>query len=163
MRTNSSQYLSEPAIIYSGDKSYYTKVKDVVSLPNRSNFNSSEEYYNTLFHELSHSTGHSSRFNQKSVAETTSFGSDFYSFEDLIAEISAFFLCNEAGIDDKILNNSAYNINSWISILKEKFQEDATCFVKASSKALAVADFILNRTNSSDINNIHNIVLNPIE
>ncbi|HYT24159.1 MAG TPA: zincin-like metallopeptidase domain-containing protein [Candidatus Polarisedimenticolia bacterium] len=34
--------------------------RDVVTMPSRTAFDSQEEYYSTLFHELIHATGHAS-------------------------------------------------------------------------------------------------------
>lgn len=56
---------NRPEIIRQGDKTYYQLSKYLVCLPVRNNFKSSKEYYSTLFHELSHSTGHPSRLNRK--------------------------------------------------------------------------------------------------
>jgi antirestriction protein ArdC len=139
-----------PEIIHKGDQAYYQLSKDLICLPVRGNFSSSEEYYSTLFHELSHSTGHPLRLNRKSLTESNAFGSKLYSFEELIAEISACFLCNEAGIDYQVLDNSAAYINSWLKILIQEFREDQTCFVKASAKAQAATDFILNRNSPNE-------------
>jgi antirestriction protein ArdC len=44
-----------------GDRAYYRPLTDSIHLPPKSAFDSADEYYSTLFHELSHSTGHSSR------------------------------------------------------------------------------------------------------
>src|SRR5229473_2583996 len=43
------------------DRAWYRPSTDSVGMPARSLFNSPEEYYSTLSHELTHSTGHTSR------------------------------------------------------------------------------------------------------
>src|SRR6266853_4089794 len=43
------------------DRAWYRPSTDTVGMPARNLFNSSEEFYSTLFHELAHSTGHASR------------------------------------------------------------------------------------------------------
>ena len=64
-------------------------------MPDRDRFEVSAEYYCTLFHELTHSTGHESRLNR---FESGGFGSDPYAREELVAELGAAFLCGHAGI-----------------------------------------------------------------
>lgn len=110
-----------PVIEHGGDEAYYHKVKDFVKVPKLSNFNSSESYYEALFHELSHSTGHASRLNRDMSG---AFGSKQYSFEELIAEISACFLCNEVGIADQVIDNSTAYIKHWLELLTDILKED---------------------------------------
>jgi antirestriction protein ArdC len=50
---------------------------------------SREDYYATLFHELTHSTGHSSRLARKGITESSHFGSEKYSKEEMVAEMGA--------------------------------------------------------------------------
>ncbi len=154
---------NRPEILHKGDQAYYQLSKDRICLPVRTNFHSSEEYYSTLFHELSHSTGHPSRLNRKSLIESKAFGSKLYSFEELIAEISGCFLCNEAGIDYAVIDNSAAYIDSWLKILIKEFEEDQTCFIKASAKAQAAANFILNRNNVESRDYLQSSKINEIK
>jgi antirestriction protein ArdC len=56
-------------------------------MPRPTTFDSGQEYYSTLFHELTHSTGHPSRLDRDSVRVTARFGSHEYSKEELIAEM----------------------------------------------------------------------------
>lgn len=65
-------------------------------LPEKTRFASVEEFYSTLFHELSHSTGHSSRLDRKLDTDPKPFGSSDYGKEELVAEMSAAFLCSHA-------------------------------------------------------------------
>ena len=64
---------------------------DLVNLPNRERFNTTEECYCTAFHELSHATGHQSEANRKGITEAVNFAKDVYSKEELIAELGASF------------------------------------------------------------------------
>lgn len=52
----------------------------------------SSSYYGTLFHELVHSSGHTSRLNRKEVMENNRFGSESYAMEELTVEIGASYL-----------------------------------------------------------------------
>ncbi len=45
------------AIHHGGDRASYHKVADCVRMPNTTAFDGMEEYYSTLFHELTHATG----------------------------------------------------------------------------------------------------------
>jgi antirestriction protein ArdC len=67
-----------------------------------------------------------------------SFGSESYSKEELIAEMTAAMLCGIAGIEQKTLENSAAYLNTWIARLKS----DSRLLVSAASQAQKAADFI---------------------
>jgi len=49
------------------DRAWYKPSTDTVGMPPRALFNSGEEYYSTLFHELTYSTGHSSRIGREGI------------------------------------------------------------------------------------------------
>ena len=74
----------------------------------------SAEYYSTLFHEFTHSTGHESRLNRPGITETHFFGDEIYSKEELVAEMGAAMLCGVVGIENKTIKNSASYIQSWL-------------------------------------------------
>jgi len=67
-----------------------------------------------------------------------SFGSESYSKEELVAEMTAAMLCGIAGIEQKTLENSAAYLNTWIARLKS----DSRLLVAAASQAQKAADFI---------------------
>jgi antirestriction protein ArdC len=127
----------KPAIV-EADKAAYSPSRDVVMMPSRSVFNSSEGYYATLFHELTHSTGHTSRVGREGIEHTAGFGSETYSKEELIAEMGSAMLCGVTGIAPVVLENSAAYLRSWIGVLKG----DAKLVVNAASAAQKAADFI---------------------
>ena len=60
-------------------------------------------YYSTLFHELTHSTGHESRTNRIKT-NLNKFGSHTteYAFEELVAEIGSILLGHEFNIEKTI-------------------------------------------------------------
>jgi antirestriction protein ArdC len=89
---------------------------------------------------MTHSTGHASRLDREGVTLPIKFGSERYSKEELIAELGASFLSNEAGILNQVqFDNSAAYLGSWI----EKFQNDPKMIFTASSQAQRSTDFIL--------------------
>ena len=120
-----------------GDEAYYSPSRDCVVLPLREQFNSVSEYFSTAFHELTHSTGHSSRLNR--LKTTAHFGNTEYSKEELVAEIGAAALLNYTGIETKksLRNNAAY-IQSWLSALRN----DKRMIVQASGAASKAVDLI---------------------
>lgn len=120
------------------DRAWYRPSTDTVGIPSRSAFNSAEEYYSTLFHELTHSTGHTSRIGREGIEQLNTFGSDSYSKEELVAEMGAAMLCGVTGIVPATLSNSAAYLNSWIGRLRG----DSQLIVSAASQAQKAADYI---------------------
>jgi len=129
-----------PEINHSGVRACYSPSLDVVTMPEARLFDSSEGYYSTLFHELTHATGHVSRLNRKEITNPIRFGSDPYSREELVAEMGAAFLCGHCGIENQTIDQSASYIQSWLAKLKE----DRKLVVHAAAQAQKACDFIRN-------------------
>jgi antirestriction protein ArdC len=129
-------------------RAFYSPDQDFVGMPEIELFRSPEDYHSVLFHELTHSTGHESRLNRKGVTGSdglwSSFGSQAYSQEELVAEMGAAFLCGQAGIVERTIDNSAAYVNSWLARLKG----DSRLVVQASAQAQRAADYILNKQHS---------------
>jgi antirestriction protein ArdC len=125
--------------IDSSNRAWYAPARDVVGMPSIGLFRTSEEYYSTLFHELTHSTGHPSRIGREGVEQLQPFGSESYSREELVAEVGAAMLCGCAGIANRTVENSAAYLRGWIDRLKG----DARLIVGAASAAQKAADYIL--------------------
>ncbi len=119
-------------------RAWYRPSTDTVGMPSRALFGSAEEYYSTLFHELTHSTGHPSRIGREGIEQLNTFGSESYSKEELIAEMGAAMLCGVTGIAPATIENSAAYLQSWISRLKG----DSKLLVSAASAAQKAADYI---------------------
>lgn len=133
-------YKNRPEIVGS-DKAWYSPVKDQVGIPAKERFEKVEEYYSTVFHELTHSTGHQTRINRDGVMKRNMFGSDDYSQEELVAEFGASFLSAEVGIDPVTIENSAAYIQNWLHALKDN--KDTLFY--AVGKAQKAADYILGK------------------
>jgi antirestriction protein ArdC len=129
------------------DAAWYRPSTDAVGMPARGLFHSSEEYYSTLFHELTHSTGHASRIGREGIEQLNGFGSERYSREELIAECGAAMLCGVTGISPATLENSAAYLQSWITRLKA----DSKLIVQAASAAQKAADYIRNVKADSEV------------
>jgi len=124
----------------------YRPATDTVSMPSRAAFESSEAFYSTLFHELTHSTGHASRIGRDGIEHIENFGSESYSKEELIAELGASMLSGVTGISPATIDNSASYLQSWIKVLKG----DAKLIVQAASGAQKASDYILGATAKSE-------------
>jgi antirestriction protein ArdC len=132
------QSMPNPPVFEKSDKAWYSPSNDAVGMPARDLFHSSEEYYATEFHELAHSTGHAKRLHRENFDNPVSYGSDSYSKEELVAEMTAAMLCGVAGIEQKTLENTAAYLKTWIARLKS----DSRLLVSAASQAQKAADFI---------------------
>jgi antirestriction protein ArdC len=121
-----------------GTRAFYRPQLDSIHLPQQGSFDSAGEYYSTLFHELSHSTGHQSRINRQTLTEVVPFGSETYSREELVAEFGSAFLCAHAGIETTLDNSAAY-IAGWLKALRN----DKKLAIIAASQGHKAADYIL--------------------
>lgn len=121
-------------------QAFYNPALDFIGMPDLGQFETAESYYATLFHELTHSTGHASRLNRPTLAQAPApFGSPDYSREELVAEFGAAFLCGHAGIFPRVADNSAAYIDDWLRVLKG----DRKLLPVAAAQAQRAADFIL--------------------
>jgi antirestriction protein ArdC len=126
-----------PALIHRGDVAAYAPFEDKVFMPIPEAFRSPESYYRTLFHELTHSTGHESRLKR---IEPAVFGSDPYAREELVAELGAAMLAGLIGLPEDETDQSAAYIGNWLGRLKD----DRKLVVQAAAQAQKAADFIFN-------------------
>jgi antirestriction protein ArdC len=128
---------NRPAI-KAADAAWYRPSTDEIGIPTRDTFHSSEAYYATLFHEMTHSTGHASRVGRDGIEVLNSFGSEAYSKEELIAEMGSAMLCGATGIAPAVLDNSVAYLKNWMRVLKG----DSKLIVTAASAAQKAADYI---------------------
>ena len=133
-------YPNLPAIKHEGNQAYYSPSGDYIKMPKKEQFDSINDYYRTLFHELTHSTGHNKRLNR---GIHLMLEKDDYAKEELVAEFGAVFLSAWAGImwyNNK--NHTAY-LKGWNSAIKEA-KNDNKFLMRAASLAQAASDHILN-------------------
>ena len=134
-------YLSREGVMLKhqeGNRAFYSPSSDSITLPLLAQFAETAEYYSTAFHELTHSTGHSTRLNR--LEKVAFFGSEAYSKEELVAEIGASALVNHAGLEtSKSFRNSAAYIQNWLKVLRD----DKRFIVSASGKAEKAVSMIL--------------------
>lgn len=117
----------------------YSPSADKIYMPAAAQFNSTPEYYSTLFHELAHSTGHASRLDRDGIRNVNAFNRHAYSFEELVAEFTACYMMGMAGLDgaDAEKNSIAY-LNGWL----ERLKSEPTWLVKAAAQAQKAADYM---------------------
>lgn len=139
-----ADWRGKPVIKHGGDCASYSKVLDCVQMPERVCFDSAAEYANALFHELVHSTGHPARLNRVTLTDFERFGDQYYSREELVAEMGAAFLAGYCGIENRTINNSAAYLANWLNALKK----DSRLVLVAASQAQKAADLILGVTPS---------------
>ncbi len=122
-----------------GNRACYFLSRDSIHLPPQGAFESPDEYYSTLFHELGHSTGHESRLNRHGMETGIApFGSATYSKEELAAEFAACFLCHVSGITNTTDNSAAY-IAGW----SRKLRSDRKLVLQGAGQGQKAADYIL--------------------
>jgi antirestriction protein ArdC len=129
---------NRPAFVRS-DKAWYSSKQDIVGLPAKESFVSAEAFASVRFHELAHSTGHTSRLGRfETEGNDHLFGSESYSKEELVAELSAAMLCGVCGVAPAVIENSAAYCRAWVSRLKG----DSKLIVAAASAAQKASDYI---------------------
>ena len=121
-----------------GDIAAYNRLQDSIKIPEPRYFESREEYYATLFHELIHATGSPDRLGRSKGKIK---GDQNYCFEELVAEIGAANLCGYCGIDKPVLENKTAYIRGWLSALQEKENKD--WILLACGEAEAAAKYII--------------------
>lgn len=132
-------YPNPPAIKQEGNEAYYNPASDYIKLPKQEQFDTVNDYYRTLFHELTHSTGHNKRLNR---GIHLMLEKDDYAKEELVAEFGAVFLSAWAGIMWYNNKNHAAYLKGWNSAIKEA-KNDNKFLMRAASLAQQATDYIL--------------------
>ena len=132
-------YPNPPAIKNEGNQAYYNPASDYIKLPKQEQFDTVNDYYRTLFHELTHSTGHNKRLNR---GIHLMLEKDDYAKEELVAEFGAVFLSAWAGIMWYNNKNHAAYLKGWNSAIKEA-KNDNKFLMRAASLAQQATDYIL--------------------
>lgn len=125
---------------------HYQIKADKVGMPERETFATEERFYKSLFHELTHATGHASRLERDTLIKNkgmmaTGTAQRTYAKEELVAEMGAAFLTAHAGIVLDDFENAAAYLKGWLNVLKIK--ENRRWIVEAASKAQKATRFIL--------------------
>ena len=118
---------------------HYAPALDVIRVPERGRYDSVEGYYNTVFHELVHSTGHPQRLHR---FELNANAHDLHAYgrEELVAGMGSAMLAAHAGIgQDRLLQRDASYIQHW----RDAIQADKAMVIRAATLAQRATDHIL--------------------
>ena len=123
-----------------GDRAYYSPGRDQVVLPDRAQFPTADNYYQTALHELGHATGHESRMNRDSLkaGSKEGYGSGAYAKEELRAEIAAMMTGEKVGVGHQPQHGAAY-VKSWVKAL----QDDPREIHRAAADAERISDYLI--------------------
>jgi antirestriction protein ArdC len=129
-----------PEIVHAGDQALYSPITDRITMPPRGLFENAEEYWSTFWHEAGHASGHRKRLNRDSITEAAPFGSATYSVEEIVAEMTAAYLCGITGIENRTIDNSAAYVAGWLRQLRDQRK----LIIHAAAQAQRACDYILN-------------------
>ena len=130
-----------------GTRAYYRHPSengdgDYVQMPPRNLFTGTatstptEAYESTRLHEASHASGSPRRLNRQFGQR---FGDDHYAVEELVAELSASFLCAELGISNTPRADHAQYLQHWLTVLKA----DNRAIFTAASHASRATNYLI--------------------
>ena len=117
-----------------GDRAFYSVIGDFIQVPPPQAYFEPVNWHRTALHELGHWSGAARR-----LARDLSggFGSASYAKEELVAEMTAAFLCASLGIVPTVRH--ADYIGSWLEVLRD----DDRAIIRAASAASKAADYLL--------------------
>ncbi len=115
------------------DRACFIPSVDRIEMPTKDQFTSEGGYYGTLLHELIHWTGHSSRLDR--LGEK---GRRGYAFEELIAELGAYYASEVIGCPNEAENHASY-LESWLKAL----DNDVQYLWQAASQAEKAAKYLI--------------------
>jgi len=118
-----------------GDRACYMPGTDRILMPTLSQFADATGYYSTLAHEHGHWTGHKDRLARDLTGR---FGDESYAMEELVAELSAAFLCGHLGLSSVPRPDHAAYLANWLRVLRE----DGKALWRAASLAQQACDFL---------------------
>jgi len=118
-----------------GDRAFYSPGRDSITLPERNQFDTADNYYATALHEVGHWTGHPSRLDRDL---SHPFGSEGYAREELRAEIASLMIGERLDIGHDPGQHAAY-VGSWIKALKEDPRE----IFRAAADAERISGFVM--------------------
>lgn len=132
-------YRNPPEIIHRKNAACYLPSLDRVEIAEPMQFESQEAFYATLYHELTHSSGHKTRLDRGIGEKLAPFGSPDYSKEELVAEFGGAFLAAAAGISPPTIEQSAAYIEGW----RSRLSADKKMVIQAAGLGQRAADHIL--------------------
>ncbi len=117
------------------NKAFFDRGRDQITLPLREQFDTTQAYYGTALHELTHWSGHKDRLDRK-VGRM--FGDDAYGAEELVAELGATFLAAKFGVEVEPHPEHVAYLGGWI----ESMKLHPKALYSAAKMAQASTDFL---------------------
>ena len=102
-----------------GNDAYFSISRNEIIVPEPRQFADGESFAGTCFHEMTHSLGTQEYFDR---LKPTTFGSDVYATEELVAELSAALVCMRYGMSKNLKSDSAPYLKAWLDSLHESPQ-----------------------------------------
>ena len=140
------------------NSAYYQPDKDLIVIPDKSQFKGKKEFYGTLLHEASHATSHPTRLNREVSFNRNS---KAYAKEELIAEVSSMLLSRKYQIavqnikrDISDEKNSIAYLKGWLEagkLTNDDFKDAIKTAVKVSNY-IALHDKELTQNKSVQVN-----------
>ena len=124
-------------------KAFYAPTGDYINMPPSERFKdtadstATENYYSTLFHELTHWTGAKQRLDRFALEK---FSKADYAFEELVAELGAAMTCAMTGVTPLPRADHAKYIACWLKALAD----DKKFIFSAASHAQKAVDYLYN-------------------
>ena len=125
-----------PKIVFQGQPAYNVAI-DSVTMPPIGAWDKPEDYYSTMFHELSHSTAHPKRLKRFSISPTIA--SSSYYQEEIVAEMGAAMLSAYAGISPTVVQENAAYIKHYVDLIKSQ----PNVVIRAGQQAQKAVDYVL--------------------
>jgi len=128
-----SKMQNPPTIEHGGEMACYIPSLDSIKIPFKTKFRTSGEYYAALFHELIHSTLHSSRLNRKHGPQ----GTAEYAREELIAVMGSAMAADVAGVE--------FDYSGWADYMRSycpELRSNPNLLFRASKEAERAVNFI---------------------
>lgn len=129
-------------VMHQGNRAFYSPVDDTITLPPFAAFFTPIDYYSTRAHESGHWTAKLERCNRQLGKR---FGDQAYSIEELVAELTAAFVCAHLGLSSQPREDHAQYIASWLKVLKA----DKRAIFTAASKAQQAADYLIQQSETA--------------
>ena len=117
---------------------HYQPATDVIRVPKMSRYLNLEDYYNTVFHELTHATGHSKRLDRFSQ-DANAGDLHAYGREELTAAMGSAMLAAHAGIAAELVERDASYIRHW----RDTINADKPMIIRSATLAQKAVDLIL--------------------
>ena len=128
-------------ILQANQPPHYIPAKDMVRVPDVTRYDQVELYYNSVFHELVHATGHEKRLRRFDSADTGLENLHTYGTEELVAGMGAAMLTAKAGLEHATLEADASYIKHWA----DRIRADKSMVMTAAQRAQKAMDFIAPR------------------